>query len=323
MIKEIKGLFLIFYKEHKLLASGGAVVLVLIALSTVGLDLAFNHWRSIFWTAVEQKNITVFTHQLWVFASLAFTSIGLYTALTYIGQRYCLKWRKTLSTTFLERWVVKLKQGNSCDNADQRLQQDLADFTSMCQSLFLGIITSLTVLIVFLPLLAHLGAPLIAVLGVKGTYWLPIACLLLSASGMTLSFFIGKKIPSLEIANQRTEADYRYRLIHLRDGEPYCRKLLTEIFNALYTNHLALYSRYKSFNLASNCFFQAAVIVPVLLVVPSYLKGAILFGVIMAVLDAFNKVCQALNWVLDNFLTICRFKATLIRLVEFDKQLGD
>lgn len=322
MISDIKHLFLVFYSEHKSYAAIGAIILVLMAISTVGLDLAFNHWRSVFWTAVEQKNISVFTYQLWVFTALAFTSIGLYTGLTYLGQRYCLQWRKSLSINFLERWVIHLQDGNRCDNADQRLQQDLADFTTQCQSLFLGIITSLTVLILFLPLLSHLGAPLVAVLGVKGTYWLPSACLLLSAVGMSLSFFIGKKIPSLEIANQKTEADYRYQLTHLRDGSKYNRKVLTGIFKALYNNHLTLYSRYKSFNLASNCFFQAAVIVPVLLVVPSYLKGIIMFGVIMAVLDAFNKVCQALNWILDNFLTICQFKATLTRLVEFDKQLG-
>ncbi len=321
MIKDITRLFKIFYGQRKMYASLVGLSLIVLTCSAVGLDVLFNHWRSVFWTAVQAKDLPTAVHQVWVFTALAFTSIGLYTSVSYLGQRYTLEWRKQLCESLLARWTSRAPSDIRIESPDQRVQEDTAKFVSLFNSLFLGLVTAVLTLGMFIPILSSIGTPFIHIFGISGVWWLPAVCVSLSALGFGITGYLGREIPSLENGNQRTEADYRYELVHIRDGNVKDTVKIRQLWAYLYENHIKLFGKSRNFTLGSNCFFQAMVIVPVLCVVPSYFKGLVAFGVIMSVLDAFNKVSTSINWYLDQFLVVAMFKATLTRLVEFDKSL--
>lgn len=321
MIKDIVSLFRIFHKARPRYSIIVGVILVTLTCSAVGLDLAFNSWRSIFWSAVEAKNIAVVVHQVWVFAGLAFTSIGLYTVVSYLGQRYSLEWRQELCRSLLDRWILKGDTG--VESPDQRIQEDTAKFVSLFNGLFLGLVTAILTLVMFIPLLSSIGSHLIPLFGISGGWWLPTVCVALSGLGFGITSWLGRAIPTLENQNQRTEADFRYELVHVRDGKREQLPRMGDIWKNLYDNHVRLFKKSRNFNLGSNCFFQSMVIIPILCILPSYFGGLVAFGIIMSVLDAFGKVANSLNWYLDNFLAIASFKATLIRIVSLDRSLNN
>lgn len=322
MIKELAHLFKIFLTERKLYSIVGGIALIGITIGSVVLDLFFNNWRNIFWSAVELKNTHLIWHEIGLFVLLASTSIVLYTAISYGSQRYFLEWRKALYHNLLEKWLVCRQTTDILDNVDQRLQEDTARMLDLFNQLFLGLISAIFTIIIFLPLLSSLGGHLTAIEGISGHYWLPTVCLVVSTLGLTLTRFLGRNLVTLQNSQQSTEADLRYELVQIRDGDNVSPVLLSDIWHNLYTNHISLFKQSMHFTLGSNLFFQALYILPIFCVLPSFLGGFVLMGMIMAVLDAFNKISTSFNWVLDNYLIITAFKATLTRLVNLEKSLS-
>lgn len=322
MFKDVARLFKIFYQARRGYAITIGSLLVVLTCSAVGLDLAFNSWRGTFWSAVQAKDIELVIEQLWVFGALAFTSIGLYTTISYTTQRYSLEWRQELCSSLLKRWSSRDGDLSGIESPDQRIQEDSAKFVTLLNSLFLGLVTALLTLILFIPLLSSIGASLIPLFGISGAIWLPSVCVALSGLGFGVTSILGRSIPKLENNNQKTEADFRYELVHLRDGALFSKERMASVWEKLYDNHLKLFRKSRNFNLGSNCFFQSMIILPILCILPSYFTGLVAFGVIMSVLDAFSKVAGSINWYLDHFLAIASFKATLIRLTALDKTLN-
>ncbi len=320
MLSTLRILYRPFYRTRPIYSVVTSVLLISSAIGTVLLDLRFNTWRGIFWTAIQSKNYIIFHHQLWVFTVLAFVSIGLYTFTTYLAQMYALHWRTALTGVLVPWWIGSTegnKSEHTTDNPDQRLQQDLADFVSRFPTLFIGLLSALTTIILFMPLLSSLSHQISTI----HPWALPLLALGFSSLSWA-SMAVFRNIPKLEQQNQSTEADYRYELVHLRDGGPYEETRIRSVYSLLFNNHKRLFNAYKVFNIFSNTYFQTAIILPILFIVPAYFSGAIAFGLIMQSLDCFNKITTSFSWLLDNFLTICQYKATLTRLTEFMRSIA-
>jgi len=64
-----------------------------------------------------------------------------------------------------------------------------------------------------------------------------------------------------------------------------------------------------------------ALVVPVLVALPGYIRGDLSLGGLMMVVGAFNQVQTALRWFVDNFSSIADWRATLLRVVNFREGL--
>lgn len=325
MVKDIYHLFTVFIKERRVFGIFGGIALISITIGSVVLDLIFNNWRNVFWSAVEAKNTHLIWHQVGTFCILATISILLYTSISYGSQRYFLEWRKALYHNLLNRWLVCTQSNsvpvNTIENVDQRLQEDTGRMLDLFNQLFLGLVSAVFTILLFLPLLYSLGGSLLPIGHITGHYWLPTVCLVASFLGLSLTRFLGRNLVTLQNSQQATEADLRYELVQIRNGSEMRPITLKDLWHHLYVNHVSLFTESMHFTLGSNLFFQSLYILPIFCVLPSFLSGLVMMGSIMAVLDAFSKISTSFNWYLENYLSITAFKATLTRLVILDKSL--
>src|SRR6202011_69909 len=105
---------------------------------------------------------------------------------------------------------------------DQRISEDLNQFTSSVLTLSLGLLTSVVSLVSFLVILWGLSGPADIPLGTWGTLHIPAylvwAALLYAGAGTWLTIKIGRPLVPLNFDQQRFEADFRFSLVRLREN---------------------------------------------------------------------------------------------------------
>jgi ABC-type uncharacterized transport system fused permease/ATPase subunit len=113
----------------------------------VYINVLLNQWNNTFYNALQDKDYTVFVHQLIRFAWLAGLYIIVAVYQLYLNQMLQIRWRRWLTERYLGAWLtdgayyrMQLVAGET-DNPDQRLAEDvrllIADTLSLARILFL------------------------------------------------------------------------------------------------------------------------------------------------------------------------------------------
>jgi putative ATP-binding cassette transporter len=149
-----------------------------------------------------------------------------------------------------------LELGGATDNPDQRIAEDLNQFTAYVLSLSVGLINSVVSLISFLIILWRLSGPADIALGKWTTVHIPgyllWAALLYAGIGTWLTVKIGRPLVPLNYARQRFEADFRFSLVRFREsaesvalygGEPVELRLFKERFGSVFENFCQIMKR--------------------------------------------------------------------------------
>jgi putative ATP-binding cassette transporter len=125
---------------------------------------------------------------------------------------------------------------------------------------------------------------------------------------------------------QRVEADFRYRLVQIRDhaeaialasGEPRERTRLADRFEAIRANWTQLIRTTKRLTWFSAGYGQVANVFPILAAAPRYFSGALKLGGLMQTAQAFGQVQGALSWFIDAYPRLADWRATVHRLTVF------
>ena len=118
--------------------------------------------------------------------------------------------------------TISWNSRSGTDNPDQRISEDLNQFTSYVLTLSLGLLTSIVSLVSFLVILWGLSGPADIPLGTWGTLHIPAylvwAALLYAGVGTWLTIKIGRPLVPLNFDQQRFEADFRFSLVRLREN---------------------------------------------------------------------------------------------------------
>lgn len=320
--------------EEKWQARGLLAAAVALALGMVYLNVLFNDWNRDFYNALETKNFTKFTEQLWRFSSLAFILIIVAIYKIYLTQALEIGWRAWMTKQYMAEWLenqayYRIEQSGSADNPDQRIAEDLKFLTSGSLALSLGLLSSLVTLISFIGILWTVSGPITIMLSQREwtipgyMVWFALAY---AGLGSLLVAWIGKPLVGQNFNQQRFEADFRFGLIRIREnaeaiafyaGEPQETAQLTERFRAIRENWWAIMTTTKRLNVASTFYTQFAVIFPFLVGAPRYFSGAITLGGLMQIASAFGQVQSALSWFIDAFVQLAEWKASVNRLAGF------
>jgi ABC-type long-subunit fatty acid transport system fused permease/ATPase subunit len=136
--------------------------------------------------------------------------------ISYLQNRWQLLWRLTLIECYLHRWNID----NMVENAGQRVHEDTQKFVKGLQKVCQSLLESMFRLFAFMPILTELGrqvAPPPFLGGKPGVndLWLVSLVFIFALGGLGVSTCLGKPLVSLEVANQRVEADLRKKLVLL------------------------------------------------------------------------------------------------------------
>jgi putative ATP-binding cassette transporter len=153
--------------------------------------------------------------------------------------------------------------------------------------------------------------------------WVAVAYAL---TGSVLTFLIGKPLVPANFDLQRFNANFRYRMTRIREnsesialyaGERREREGLGASFLNVWHNYWRVMILTKRLNWFGSFYDQLAVVFPFLVAAPRYFAGAIEFGVIFQVSNAFGRVQDSLSWFVSVFQSLASWKATTNRLVTF------
>ena len=329
-----------FQSEDKWRARSLLAACVGLNLGMVYMMVLFNDWNRVFYDALQNRDAEVFWHQLGVFGILATCYIVVAVYKFYLTQLLELGWRTWMTRDYLQRWLshhvfyrLELQAQNGTDNPDQRIQEDVQQFTSDTVGLSLGVLDASVTLLSFIGILWALSGGFSFDLG-DSSYNIPgfmvWMALLYALSGSLLGHWIGRSMASLNFQQQRLEADFRHHLMRVREyseaialdrGADVERTSLQTRFAQVIDNFMRLLRVQKRYTWFSSGYGQAAVVFPMLVASPRYFSGAIQLGELMQISSAFGQVQESLSWFITNYSRLASWQATTLRLTSFQDQM--
>ena len=224
--------------EEKWSARGLLLAIIVLNLSLVGLSVVLSYWRREFYNALQEKNWQSFLELLFLyrrtesglmpgFCELAAVHIGIAVYSVYLNQWLQIRWRRWMTTRFLDEWLadrayyrISLTTDRAAigtDNPDQRVAEDLRDFTDTTLSLGLGLLSNVVSLVSFVGILWGLSGAVEAFgISIPGyMVWVAIAY---AVVGTVLTHLVGRPLSALNFRQQRVEADFRYALVRVREN---------------------------------------------------------------------------------------------------------
>ena len=152
--------------EERWMARFLLTLVIALNLGQVYLSVLFNDWNARFYDSLQEKNLHNFYRELIIFSVLAFSYIIVGVYQYYLRQMLYIRWRRWLTARYQRNWLanrvyyrMELAQ-RATDNPDQRIQEDLGNFTDQTLRLGLDAMSSAVTLFSFFLILWNLSGPL-------------------------------------------------------------------------------------------------------------------------------------------------------------------
>ncbi|MFM0198955.1 ABC transporter ATP-binding protein/permease [Paraburkholderia fungorum] len=322
--------------EERGTAWGLLIAIIAMDLLLVGINARLNIWNRDFYDALESRNVHEFPQLMLMFAGLAFASITISVYNRYLRQMLGFRWRQWLTTRYLQEWLgdgtfYRIERGRLVDNPDQRIAVDLDLLATATLSLTLDLLSTVETLVWFSIVLWSTAGALVIMMGgmpvqIQGyMFWAAVAYAIV---GSLLTNKVGHPLVSINYQLQRVEADFRFGLIRLRenaeqialyDGMRTEKSNAEDLFGRIRENWWRLMRYTRRYSFVVNFYGQIADIFPIVVASPRYFSGALSFGTLMQIADAFGSVSESLSWFINNYDTLVEWRATVNRLREFKR----
>jgi putative ATP-binding cassette transporter len=315
-----------------LAASIGLSVLI------VYISKLINSWNARFFNALQEHNSEVFWSELgyWVVLVALFIVAVVYRV--WLMQLLTIRWRRWLSQVYFRDWLADRTYYHmeltrrGVGNPEQRIEQDCNSFTSQTLSISLGLLLQVMTLITFTAVLWNLSEgfvlPLFGGINVPGyVMWAAVAYAL---AGSWATYAIGRPLVRINFALERYNADFRYRMVRIREhaesialyrGEPMEERRLGGAFTRIFATWWAYMKYNKRLTWLTSFYGQAAVIFPYIVAAPQYFAGQIGLGTLTQTADAFGQVQGSLSWFVDSYTQLAAWQAVVDRLTTFSEAM--
>lgn len=321
--------------EEKGLAWILLIAVIALSLFSVAISVVINSWYRDFYNALEKKDLAAFTRQIFYFCGIA--AVGILSAVyrLYLTQMLTIRWRRWLTEQHFAKWLshknyYQLEQGGYTDNPDQRLSQDLDQFTTNTLSLGLGLVRTVVSLVSFSIILWGVSGS-IELFGITIPGYMFWAALVYALVGSWLTHLIGRRLILLSNQQERYEADLRFALVRVREnaesialsnGEPNENERLSSRFGMVWGNFWTIMKVQKRLTFFTAGYSQIAIIFAFVVAAPRYFAGKIELGGLMQINSAFGNVQENFSWFIDAYTTLASWRATCDRLLSFRQAMA-
>lgn len=303
-------------------------------IANIYMAVRLANWSRDFFNAMDKRDIDAFFYQLGMLFVLSTMSLLLYANQRYFCGKGILLWRRWLSEYYTSRWLrtkcyYEETFFHRIDNPDQRIAEDLRIFPTRTVGMIFDFVDSVGSLGAFSVILWNLSSsyPFFGITIPGIMFWLAVGFVII---GTWAVHRIGKPLIELERRTQRTEANYRYRLIKIREkakeiaiygSEEPERQAVGERFQDVFAVWLKTILKERQLNYFMSGYSHISGVVPFLIAAPKYFSGAFGMGELMQTVQAFNSVRVSLSWFILNYPSLTEWKATVDRLTQFDRLL--
>ncbi len=311
-----------------------SIILLEIAFSYIA--KIFNSWYNSFYNTLQDKDFDGFKYYMAYFFVLAFFHICISVYKNYINQILQIRWRKSMTDDFVERWLAPAQHyrmrmvSGPADNPDQRIAEDVHEFVGNTMVLGIGFFGNAVRLGIFLMVLWQLSTsfPMTSFgLSFNIPGYLIWIAMIYAAIGTVFTHLIGRPLIALNFHQQRFEANFRFGMARIREnseqiallgGEGAERAGLGERYGSILANVYAVVRRQKRLGFFTSFFGQFSVIFPFLLLGPAYFFGKATLGTLMQTNQAFSNVQDGLTWFVDSYTNLAAYRAVVQRLTGFE-----
>src|SRR5882724_8221328 len=305
----------------------GSALILFTSYFQVQVSVAINSWYGPFYDLVQaalskSKPVTVeqFYSELSSFAGIALVAVVVGVMTRFFVSHYIFRWRTAMNDYYIANWP-RLR---TIEGASQRVQEDTMRFATTMEGLGVNFISAVLTLLAFLPVLLRLSSN-ITELPLIGSipYPLVFAAVIWSVFGTGALALIGIRLPGIEFFNQRVEAAYRKELVLGEDDPTHASPpTLSMLFAKIRHNYFRLYLNFMYFNVGRYVYLQTDVIFPYILLVPTIAAGKITFGLLQQILNAFEQVRHAFQYLVNSWSTIVELISIYKRLRAFEAKIG-
>lgn len=273
--------------------------------------------QKFFWNSLNAKDASKFGKLLLVYAIAVVIGPIVISLFNWVKERLSLMWRRALTDHLLKQYFenanyYKLSLGMvDIDNPDQRISDDVNNFTSRAVRFITVIGVGVFDLLVFSVILYRVYKPLLFLL------------IGYSFIGTAAIARAGKQLLTLNRQQAVREGNFRFGLVRVRDstesiafygGEEAENAELSKRFSSLVRNKTRLLGLTRLVDFLSSSFRYWAQVVPTAVIAPQYFAGNIQLGVLSQVYFSFNHVLSSLGLIVSEFSAIAEFGAGTRRL---------
>lgn len=323
-----------FWSEERWSARGLLAIVIGGNVMLVYLAKLLNEWNARFFNALEDKNFEAFWAELRYFCVVALIFIVVAVYRVWFRQMLQIRWRRWLTAVYYRDWLSERTYyrmeltGAATDNPEQRIEQDCSLFTEQTLVIVLDLLAQILTLVTFTSILWGLSGsitlPVFGGIAIPGyMMWVAVAY---AAVGSVLTYKIGRPLVRVNFDLQRYNADFRYRMVRVREnaesialyrGEPDEERRLGSAFGRIFGTWWDLMRYNKRLTWFTAFYAQAADVFPFIVASPRYFMGEIPLGVLTQTAGAFGRVQGSLSWFVDIWPTLAEWKATIDRLTTF------
>lgn len=306
----------------------------------VYMSVWLNEWNGTFYNTIQNYDKVGFFHTLIkgfiIMSSYVFVMILSY----YVTSVLEIKWRKWLTTYYLEEWFSSRAYYTSRfgktnqDNPDQRISEDIHQFVQLMLRMSIDFFRSTLTL----------GSFVVILWGFSGNFkfnmfgsqfhipgymvWIAI---IYAVIGTYITFKIGNPLIRINYQQQKYEADFRYNLVRVREyaeqiasykGDVAEQKIVTQDFDNIVDNFMQSVKRNLKVNIFSYAYGQLSDVVPTIVSASRYFAKEITLGNMMQINSAFGRVQFSIAYFIYIYSDIANLKAIMDRMIGFNSMIN-
>ena len=300
-------------------------LLIAFALAINGLNVVNSYVGRDFITAISNRNQVGFIRQAALYVGVFAASTVVLVLYQFTQDRLGLFWRVWLTRRIVGQYLanrayLRIKEGATVGNPDERIAEDVHAFT--------GTTLSFTVMFV---------NGVLAVVSFSGVLW-TISRLLFGVAigyaflGSLVTVFLGRRLISLNYRQLDREASFRSSLIHVGTNaealavsrqESRLMAALMQRLDSLADNFRRTISVNRNLGFFTTGYNYLIQIIPALLVAPLFIRGKVEFGVVTQSAMAFSQVLGAFSIFVNQFQSISSFAAVIVRVSALSAGIED
>lgn len=306
----------LFQSDRRWQALAMLTLLIVLLFSISGANVASSFVQQFFMTALAAREESAFYRWGLLYVGMFALLTLLAVSYRFTEDRLGLFWRQWLTTYFIGRYLAgqtyqRLVERSDIDNPDQRIAEDVRNFTATTLS-FVLIVFNATITV------ASFSGVLWAI-----TPWLFVAAVCYAASGSFVTMLVGRRLTALNVAQLKKEADFRFGLMQVRDhadvlalehDEARQSTRLSSLLSLLVENFKRIIAVNRNLGSFTTGFNYLTPVIPILIVAPLYMRGEVEFGVVTQATTAFTFVLGAFSVFITEFQRISAFAAVITRL---------
>lgn len=315
--------------------------LIALVLLTLGAQVAMNSWHRTFFDALEKRNVTALVAAMWMLPLLIVWYASVMTGQVLSRMTLQLRWREWLTDYLLSRWIDRQRyyrlQFTMIDQGapEYRIAEDVRLAIDQLVDFVLGFLGAVFSGITFAAILWQVAGSYTFQLGdtaITIPAYMAVAAVLYAALVTALITWFGRPLIDRVAFKNEREARFRAEMTRLREnaesvalmrGDTGERASVRARFDEVRAAWFSIIRQQGIVGIVLNTNGALFPLLPVLLIAPKYLSGALTLGAVMQVVAAFTAVQAALIWFVDHFVKIAEWYASVRRVDELLAAMTD